>query len=210
MNTPQYKHIILANGVFPESERALTMLRQAETIICCDGAIDKMLDHGFSPTVIVGDCDSMSSENLKQWNHLICSDKSQEYNDLQKALKYCLKHGLDQVALLGCDGAREDHFIANLSIMATYAQWLNLEMITNFGTFNVIDRTTSFPSEPGQQISVFCKDETLQLSFEGLRYPVDKRSFNFFWEGSLNEALGDCFKIVLHGAGKVLVYRADV
>lgn len=209
MNTSQYKNVIVANGAFPESERALSILRQAETIICCDGAIDKMLAHGFTPTVIVGDCDSMLPENLERWKNILHPDKSQEYNDLQKALKYCMQHNLDHMALLGCDGAREDHFIANISIMATYSQWLDLEMVTNFGTFNVIDKTTSFPSEQGQQVSVFCKDEKLALSFEGLRYPVEKRSFSFLWEGSLNESEADYFKIILHGEGKVLVYRAN-
>ncbi len=185
----------------------LQLLHHAQQIICCDGAIDKMVAHGVMPTVIVGDCDSMTEKDKECWSKILSVDKSEEYNDLQKALKYCLRNHLDHIVLLGCEGLRDDHFIANISIMASYCEHLDLVMIPNHGIFNVIRETTAFPSIRGQQVSVFTKDENLPLTFHGLKYPVKERCFKHLWEGSLNEALSEEFSIELHQKGIVIVYR---
>ena len=197
----------MANGDFPESAEALDLLRCADNIVCCDGAIDKMLAHGFTPTVIVGDLDSMKSETKERFKDILFQDKSEDYNDLQKALKYCQQQDIDHVVLLGCAGLRDDHFIANISIMATYAEQMDLVIMTDYGLFNAICETTTLESVPGQQVSVFSKNENLPLSFHGLKYPVEHRCFKHLWEGSLNEAKENTFTIELHGEGVVVVYR---
>ena len=48
----------------------------------------------------------------------------------------------------------------------------------------------------------------IRLTFDGLKYPVDDRSFSWLWEGSLNEAVGDRFTVGEDGRAPVLVYRA--
>ncbi len=203
-----YKTVIVANGAFPTGNVALTMLRQSERLVACDGAADKLTAAGFTPTVVVGDLDSMRPESRTRWQHCLHHDPSKEYNDLQKALKYCISQQLDHIALLGCAGLRDDHFIANISIMATYSQWLDLVMVTDYGIFNALRQTTTLPSVPGQQVSVFTKDKKLPLTFHGLKYPVNNRCFHHLWEGSLNEATGDTFTIEMHGKGVVVVYRS--
>lgn len=209
MNAGRYQTVIVANGAFPTGNAALEILRNAKEIVCCDGAVDKLTTAGFEPTALVGDFDSADVEELQRWQQCIHQDKSTEYNDLQKALKYCLASHLDHIVLLGCNGLRDDHFIANLSIMATYSDQLDLMMITDHGRFLAIRQTTTIPSFPGEQVSVFCKDEHLPLTFQGLKYPVKQRCFKYLWEGSLNEALGDQFTIELHGDGVVIVFLAN-
>lgn len=204
-----YKTVIVANGAFPERGDALELLQHAEHIICCDGAIDKLTRHGFVPTAVVGDCDSIAPESLGRWGGILHPDRSEEYNDLQKALRFCIKEHLTQVALVGCEGLRDDHFIANLSILVTYSRVLSLVMVTQEGVFNVLHQSATLPSRPGQQVSIFTKDERLPLTFHGLKYPVRRRAFQYLWEGSLNEALGEAFTIEMHGEGDILVYRAN-
>ena len=202
--------VIIANGEFPISEPAQTLLRHAKVIVCCDGAYNSFLQHAVetqADIVVTGDGDSISSSLLEKNSTTFISDKSVEYNDLQKALKYCQKNSYKRVILMGCEGKREDHFIANLSIMATYSKSMDLAMLTAHGLFHVIKKTSTLPSFPGQQVSVFSKDNHLPLSFDGLKYPVQERCFQHLWEGSLNEAIGEQFTIVLHGEGYVIVYQ---
>jgi len=209
MSEGVFRTVILANGQFPCSNTALECLRQAEQIICCDGGLDKLVAAGFEPSAIVGDLDSAQKSSLLRWKDRLHPDKSEEYNDLQKALKYCIANELNHVTLLGCSGLREDHFIANLSIMATYSEYLDMKMVTDYGTFIAIRQTTTLPSIKGQPVSVFCKDEHLPLTFHNLKYPVQNRCFQHLWEGSLNEALGESFTIELHGEGVVVVYLGN-
>ena len=205
-----YQTVIVANGAFPQSRLALHLLQNAEQIIGCDGAIRKFEKAHITPQVLVGDCDSMDAESMIHWKDILHIDRSEEYNDLQKALKFCLAQHPDPsrpIILLGCDGLRDDHYIANISIMACYSTQLPLVMVTQSGIFNIIHRTATLTSVPGQQISVFSKDERLRLTFHGLKYPVTQRAFHYLWEGSLNEDLGEQFTIELEREGLVLVYR---
>ena len=59
-----------------------------------------------------------------------------------------------------------------------------------------------------EQVSIFSFTPTARLTFHGLRYPVNQRSFAELWEGASNESLGDSFTIELHDKGQVLVYQA--
>ncbi len=198
---------IVANGEVPSSELSIRLLRKMKRIICCDGALQKLLSINIIPDVIVGDGDSMDREELSRHNIPYHADRSEEYNDLQKALKYCQANGYDDVLLLGCGGLREDHFIANLSILVMCSETMNLTMLTEHGVFNVMRGTSMFRSVPGMQVSVFPSNLHTKLSFNGLKYPVNNRSFNWLWEGSLNEAVGDAFTVEADGGESVVVYR---
>lgn len=202
--------VIIANGEFPSYKLSLDIQRRAKVIICCDGAYDSFLQQKIETSadiIVTGDGDSLSQEQIERCGESFICDKSTEYNDLQKALKYCLRKQLHRVLMLGCEGKREDHFIANLSIMATYSEKMDLAMLTRRGIFHVIKETTTLPSFEGQKVSVFSKDSHLPLSFEGLKYPVKERCFQHLWEGSLNEATSDSFTVTLHGSGVVIVYQ---
>ncbi len=199
---------IVANGEVPSSELSIRLLRKMKRIICCDGAFQKLLSINIIPDVIVGDGDSMDREELSRHNIPYHADRSEEYNDLQKALKYCIANGYNDVLLMGCGGLREDHFIANLSILVMCSETMNLTMLTEHGVFNVMRGTSMFRSVLGLQVSVFPSNLHTKLSFSGLKYPVNNRSFNWLWEGSLNEAVGDAFTVETDDEEPVVVYRA--
>ena len=229
-----FRTIVVANGEVPSSELSLRILNDKKRIICCDGALQKLLSINVIPDIVVGDGDSMDAELLQQQTNAdnpqsdsvspcridakFCvytgghqipyyQDRSEEYNDLQKALKYCLSKGYDNILLMGCGGLREDHFIANLSILAMYSERLHLAMLTEHGVFNVFRRSVTLASFPGMQVSVFSRNPHTRLTFTGLKYPVNNRSFNWLWEGSLNEAMGEEFSVESGNDEAVVVYR---
>ena len=202
-----FRTIIVANGEVPSSELSLSILNDKKRIVCCDGALQKLLSVNIVPDVVVGDGDSMDAVLLHGHEIPYFQDRSEEYNDLQKALRYCITKSYDNILLLGCGGLREDHFIANLSIMAMYSETMALAMLTEHGVFNVMRGKGTFNTFPGMQVSVFSRDPKTQLTFTGLKYPVNNRSFNWLWEGSLNEAVGDEFTVEAGNDEAVVVYR---
>ena len=48
--------VIVANGRFPSAELPLRLLKEAKTIIACDGAVKTLYEKGIHPDAIVGDC----------------------------------------------------------------------------------------------------------------------------------------------------------
>ena len=202
-----WKNIILADGLFPVSKQLQNLLREAESIVCCDGAAQKLLDFGIEPDYIVGDLDSLSEEFKQDFAHKIIQNTDQESNDLTKAVEFCMAKNWKRIAVLGATGLREDHTIANISLLCDYKKKADdVVMISDFGIFIPISTTTIFKSYPGQQVSIFSLDPATQLTFKGLQYPVTNQSFNSWWQGTLNIASGDSFEIVLHNEGKIIIY----
>jgi thiamine pyrophosphokinase len=202
--------VILSNGAPPAQPHALRPLQEADIIVCCDGAADNLLQLGFTPDVIVGDGDSMSETCRQRFAEHIYIDKNVEINDLQKSIRYCIEQKWSAATILGGTGLREDHALANLSILLMYGKQIDLQMITDFGIFTPIYKTTVFPSHKGEQVSIFSFDYNTKLSFVNLLYPVKERNFRYFWEGSLNESLSDSFTVMMHNNGEVLVYQSVV
>ena len=197
--------IILANGQFPQHTVPLELLHSGRQIVCCDGAIQKLIAHDLKPTVIVGDMDSIEEEFKTRYADKLVHDPDQETNDLTKAINYCLKRGIKKVFILGATGLREDHTLGNISLLADYARWLNVEMYTDTGIFIPILKTTRLSSFEGQQVSVFSLSPGEKITYRNLQFPLDDRPLNTWWQGTLNQSLGDWFELVVK-SGVFLVY----
>jgi len=202
------KIVILANGEKPTHAIPLSILKNAEKIICCDGAISFLEQEKITPHIIIGDCDSISSEQKEKYNSFILMDNNIEYNDLQKAIRYCIANKWDEAVILGATGWRDDHFLANIGILMHYAHKISLKMVSNTGIFIPINQTTTFESYQGQQISVFSFSPEAEISYRGLKYPVYKQKFKELWEGSLNEAIAESFTIEVKKNAAILVFAA--
>ena len=197
--------VIVANGNFPTHPAALALLRESEYIVCCDGAANDFIAPGNIPNAIVGDCDSRSVANRMRFANILHRNPDQETNDLTKAVTFCVSQNRRDIAILGGTGKREDHTVGNISLLAEYVKIANVLMITDFGIFKPIMGDTVLESFRGQQISIFAMDNQ-PISSNGLKYPLSNRVLNNWWEGTLNEALGDTFFI--ETSGRALVYLA--
>ncbi len=199
------KTVILANGNFPDHEVPLTCLREAELIVCCDGAAEKLVAHGLDPGVIIGDLDSVSETLKRRYESILFHDPDQETNDLTKAVRWCISRDIMEVFILGATGIREDHTLGNISLLADYSRDINATMLTDTGSFRVFDHSVTLDSVPGQQISLFSPDPSLAITSSGLRYPLQNLRLASWWCGTLNEAIGNSFRIEFEN-GQVIIF----
>lgn len=218
------KAFILANGVFPRREEALEALLQSQILICCDGAYNKLVgsqlfSHATTlPKVyVVGDGDSLGNVKPPFPTDFVRDYTDQETNDLTKAVKYALSLGVERLVILGATGLREDHTLGNISLLASYADMLTssgnpltVRMYTDYGFFTPLKASATLPSFPRQQVSLFSLSENLVVSVEGLKYPINGRKLHYWWEATLNEAVGESFTVNLDGEGKLLVYQTHI
>ena len=206
------KTVILANGAFPTHDVPLDALRNAARIVCCDGAVDKLLlETGPEPTWIVGDGDSISAEARAYFAENCRFTAEQETNDLTKAFRFCISQGWTDLIILGATGGREDHTLGNLSLLADFVQEADVRLLTNTGFFTPLigeGRSTAAPlqSVAGQQVSLIACDAGMRVSAEGLKYPVRDLPLTRWWQGTLNEALGASFEVSFEG-GVLLVFQ---
>lgn len=199
------KTIILADGSFPVHPIPLSYLDNAEMIICCDGAAEKLVAHGLEPGIITGDLDSVSPALKKRYEKILVPDTDQETNDLTKAVKWCVENGIAEVVILGATGIREDHTLGNISLLADYNRSIKATMLTDTGSFRVYDRSVTVESKPGQQVSLFSVDPALAVTSSGLRYALNRLRLASWWRGTLNEAEGESFRLEFEG-GQLIVF----
>jgi thiamine pyrophosphokinase len=199
------KTVILANGSFPAYRIPLRHLEEADLIVCCDGSVEKLVRYGLEPGAIVGDLDSLPAEMKGKYSSLISGDTDQETNDLTKAVRWCVSHGIKEVVILGATGLREDHTLGNISLLADYSRDLNVTMLTDTGSFRIFDHSVTLSSVPGQQVSLFSINPEMAITSEGLRYPLDNLKLCSWWRGTLNEASGDHFSLEFE-YGQVIVF----
>jgi len=202
------KVAILANGLFPTAREGLDILRDADLLICCDGAADKLIARGMVPHLIVGDMDSVSDEVREEYASILIQSDDQENNDLTKAVNYCIKKGYTSLTILGATGMREDHTLGNISLMLEYSPRIGVELISDYGIFSLVHSGEKVQSRPGEKISIFSIDNRLRVSSTGLRYTLDELQLSNWYRATLNEATGDHFTLIFESDLPLIVYKA--
>lgn len=198
--------VVLADGAYPEREDVVQLLETAPYVVCCDGAADLFAARGCTPSAIVGDCDSISADLRRRFAAIMHPDPEQSTNDLTKAVDFCVSNGYAKVVIFGATGLREDHTVANISLLCRYMERADVAMVSDYGIFTPIDGRAEFESFAGQQVSVFTLEPRTRLWYTGLKYELPDGYARSWWQGTLNESLGDRFTV--RSDSKAIVFRA--
>ena len=199
--------VIICDGVFPKNEYPRDLIRTADFIICCDGALRKFLRGSMAifgeerlPDKVVGDMDSLSANLKARYSHIIVQIDEQEHNDQTKAFRWALENlsDISTITIIGATGQREDHTIGNMSLLMEYARTYDLEamgiqlqMITDHGVIFPVTDTMEFDCGIGRQVSIFSPDNSLRIKSSGLEWKTDDVVFDNWWKATLNRATQD-------------------
>ena len=203
--------VIICDGRFPKSDYPRYLVRTADFIICCDGALQKFIRASEAifgekrlPDVVVGDMDSLSPSLRKKHSDIIVQIDEQEHNDQTKAFRWALENveDISQIYILGATGEREDHTIGNISLLMEYARTydlesrgINVEMVSDHATIFAVTDTCEMDCGEGRRISIFSPDNSLRIKSEGLEWPTDEVVFDNWWKATLNRASQDTVRL---------------
>lgn len=199
--------VIICDGKFPRTEYPRYLIRTADFIICCDGALKKFLRNSVSifgkeriPDLVIGDMDSLSPAMKVRYRDIVVQIDEQEHNDQTKAFRWVMTNldGISDIYILGATGEREDHTIGNMSLLMEYARTfapaskgINVEMVSDHGTIFAVTDTFEMNCGEGRAVSIFSPDNSLRIKSEGLIWPTDDVIFDNWWKASLNKASQD-------------------
>ena len=205
---------IVAAGAFPRKEYPRYVLRSADRVVCCDGALRTLLKAGFRADAVVGDFDSARQAELSRFTGAVVHNPDQETNDLTKAFRYAMQtwDDLTEIHILAATGKREDHTLGNISLLAQYRAELDpaiaLDMISDYSTIiPLADSTTLYVGE-GRPVSIFSLDPTLKIRSEGLQWSTDAVVFDSWWKATLNRACADSVTLTFSHPAPVAVVLA--
>lgn len=211
--------VIICDGSFPKSEYPRYIIRTADFIICCDGALSKFIKHSERifgterlPDLVIGDMDTLSAAMQKKYADIIIREDEQEHNDQTKAVRWALNNLTDigSIHILGATGGRADHTIGNLSLLMEYTRMFDLgdiqiETVTDEGTIFPVTDTIEFDCGSGREISIFSPDSSLRIISEGLAYKTDDVIFDNWWKATLNKASEDKVRLEFNHRSMALI-----
>ena len=211
--------VIICDGVFPKSEYPRYLIRTADFIICCDGALVKFLRNSKAifgeqrlPDLVTGDMDTLSESMQRKYADIIVKEDEQEHNDQTKAVRWALNNlkGIESIYIIGATGGRADHTIGNAALLMEYTRMfdlngINIESVTDNGTIFPINDTIEFDCGTGREVSIFTPDNTLRIKSEGLMYPTDEVVFDNWWKATLNKSVSDTVKLTFSHPSMALI-----
>ena len=205
---PQYIEVlIVANGdILPAKEMQMLVARAEHTIVC-DGALEAFYSTTMhAPDLVIGDGDSVQQQLMDTLDLTLIQNPDQESNDLTKAVRFAESQNWTNIVIVGISGKREDHTIANISLLTTYFKiGMDVTAITPYGIFLPFTGELQLSLPLKTQISFFAF-ERLALSAYGVAYPFEQRIFDELWQATLNEVTED--PMTVHTEGTALIYIA--
>ncbi len=199
--------VVIANGEPPKDRYLYQLLKQANFVICCDGAINTLEQNNIMPDYIVGDCDSLSEAQKQKYADKIKYTPDQNFNDLTKTVDFVVNQlHQDNIVILGATGLREDHSLANISLLLQYAENVkSIVLVSDYGFFRAYSKSARISTIPGQQISLFTTYPDTKITTHGLKWELNDLILDSWHTGTLNEALSTQFEIST--TAPILVYQ---
>jgi thiamine pyrophosphokinase len=114
--------IIFANGELPDLNRARSILRDDDYIICADGGTRHASALDLKPDLVIGDMDSAESFLLQKLQAANVSierfPRDKNETDLELAIQRALELEPKQILILAALGGRLDQTLANIALLS--------------------------------------------------------------------------------------------
>ena len=197
--------VIIANGKYPSHPYPLEIINNAKTIICTDGSANKLKNHGYDPTFVIGDMDSIV--NIKDFSATeFLHIPRQDNTDLEKVFEYCIDSLIKEVTVLGATGIRDDLALANMIMLMKYYKKLKIKMVTDIYSIECIKGKHTFSSFPDQTVSLIAIHRVKSVTTKGLKFSLKRQSIVPSGMGVSNSATGN--KFTIKTSGELILFRS--
>jgi thiamine pyrophosphokinase len=145
---------LVANGAHEDLKYLKTTLASYSDVVAVDGGLNILAEIGVTPTLIVGDLDSATAENLALFSNTEIRQYpcDKDETDLELAIALAFEGGATTVVVYGAFGKRVDHMQGNLILLSRYRGRLSFESAQE--SVIVIDHTLRLNTFLGQTISL--------------------------------------------------------
>ena len=165
--------VLIANGKKPKNKIIIDILENAKNIICIDNGYELASELNITPSVVIGDLDSVDISKVNQ-SVIIIKEEDQNTNDLEKALNYCLSKNIRDIILVGATGKRDDQNLATILISLDYIEQLNIEILSDLYSIKFVNGKREFETEPMKEVSLISMDKENIITTKGLKYNLKK------------------------------------
>ena len=204
--------VVIANGRLSHPAEDRARMRPDDWILAADGGLHNCRRLGLSPAVVIGDLDSIDTAELAALQATVVRHPERKNEtDLELALEYAVRHGAQEVLILGALGDRWDQTLANALLLAS-------PTLSEVRTWLADGSQQVTLARPGNSLVLHGhRGDTLSLlplagdahgvTTEGLEYPLHEETLHFAaTRGVSNTMLGTTARVHLK-AGLLLVVQ---
>lgn len=206
--------VILGNGLYPNENKMGHLIENSSYIVCVNGGSKKAKEFKIKPDIILGDLDSADSDSLAYFRNLnvpIQKILSQEENDLEKALMFLIKKGVQRVVLCGFTSEKVDQTISTLQLAKKYINKIDSYIISNRSEIFLLKKGSyKFPAKINQTISILGFLRAYKVTTDGLKYSLEEENLYEGSRGISNQATKNTVQISLKAGTLVVMKEVDL
>lgn len=147
--------IIFCNGNTPP-KTIIDIYKLSDTIICADGGTKHALKLGITPTIVIGDLDSLPKTTVKDLEKkriiFLQFPPEKDQTDGELAIHFAIEKGFSEIIVTGSFGDRIDHFLGVLLFAAK--QNSNITFLEGKQSLTVVSGTQEIRGEKGDTVSL--------------------------------------------------------
>ena len=147
-------------------------------LICADGGARYIHALGLTPDLIVGDMDSLDGEMQRDFvikgSRIMRYPGAKDETDSELALQMAFMMTPDEIRIYGALGARIDHTLANLTLLAAAAdRGIETRLLDEWCEIILVRKTAAIEGDIGQTVSLFAFGaDVTGVTLEGFEYPL--------------------------------------
>lgn len=194
--------LLFINGQFP---RRLPYLNNFQKIYCVDGAYRHLEKNGIKPDVLSGDFDSLKRGEISS-DVKVIETPNQEFTDFEKALQLIIKDGYHKIAVYGCSGLEQDHFLGNIHSMVKHKEELSIRCFDDYGFYFFAENETLITGFKEQTLSLFPFPQVEKITSKGVKYPLTRESLSLITRIGARNTITETSAKITFESGNLLIF----
>lgn len=205
---------LIYTGGAVATERITDRPKEEDLVIAADSGWNTALACGASPSILLGDFDSLGEPSVPDGVQVIRVPAEKDRTDTQLAVSFALEKGADEILIVGGLEGRLDHTLSTLSVLEELSEKKIPAVITsgrNRARF-VRDSGVILPKSPYfTYFSILSADEKLKgVTVEGAKYPLKNATLLRKTQYAVsNEIVGNCALVEIRRGGAWIIESAD-
>ena len=164
-----------ALGVLAGNDMPFSLLKKwahsADIIFAADAGLDRLLEIGVEPAVVIGDFDSV--QGLDQFQNERVHDRDENSTDCDKLLKMAGEREIAAITLASVEGDQLDHMLATLHSAARSPLKVRIALRRGMAWILNAGDVVTVETQPGRRVSMIPLEEVRGATIRGVKWPLE-------------------------------------